>query len=365
MTSSEPLPDAVGTALSQPNRDFVAVADDNVDAESLPEPAALQARAVPGPSVAGPASTLSSPPTWRGAFEPFSVGDPGSAWRRVVAAPTPLWPDRRDTVVDGFTVRGSSGADALHIRAASVRGLSHRYYGAVRQDEYAIRHTATHIVVAVADGVGTLPMSHIAAELATQVSCDEVVRQLAEGPQIDWPLVFRAAGSAILQRGAERMAEVDGCPDVLPSPSDVAAQMATTIRVAAVDTRRGDAGLPVTLQGIGDTSAWVLGRDGSWRPTGLIKNAGATIASSAVSALPFLPTEFEEPVSFELLPGEALAVMTDGVSDPLGDGAGEVGIFLAESWRTPPRPLAFAAQIDMARKTFDDDRTVICLWPSE
>jgi hypothetical protein len=65
----------------------------------------------------------------------------------------------------------------------------------------------------------------------------------------------------------------------------------------------------------------------------------------------------------ELGPQDVLVLMTDGVGDALGDGTGPVGDFLAERWRVPPTNLEFAAHVDFQRNTFDDDRTVVALWP--
>jgi len=57
------------------------------------------------------------------------------------------------------------------------------------------------------------------------------------------------------------------------------------------------------------------------------------------------------------------ASMSDGIGDALGSGTGEVGEFLAKVWRRPPSPLAFAAQAEFSRKSFDDDRTALVFWP--
>ena len=65
----------------------------------------------------------------------------------------------------------------------------------------------------------------------------------------------------------------------------------------------------------------------------------------------------------ELTAQQVLVLMSDGVGDPLGAGTGEVGQTLAESWRKPPYILTFAAQVEFARRSFDDDRTVIAVWP--
>lgn len=67
-----------------------------------------------------------------------------------------------DSVLDG----GSTGR--LVVRAASVRGDDHRFYGETRQDAFGIRAIRTPagdeiLIVCVADGVGSEPMSHVGA----------------------------------------------------------------------------------------------------------------------------------------------------------------------------------------------------------
>ena len=57
-------------------------------------------------------------------------------------------------------------------------------------------------------------------------------------------------------------------------------------------------------------------------------------------------------------------LMTAGIDKPLGGGRVEVAGFLAERWRRPPDPLAFMLDVQFERKTFDDDRTVVGIWPS-
>ena len=52
-------------------------------------------------------------------------------------------------------------------------------------------------------------------------------------------------------------------------------------------------------------------------------------------------------------------LMTDGVGDPLGRGDGPVGRFLATEWAEPPDMLSFAGQVAFARRSYDDDRTVV------
>jgi len=38
-------------------------------------------------------------------------------------------------------------------------------------------------------------------------------------------------------------------------------------------------------------------------------------------------------------------------------------MLLADCLRTPPPPRAFAHVLDFSRETFDDDRTLVSIWP--
>jgi hypothetical protein len=58
-----------------------------------------------------------------------------------------------------------------------------------------------------------------------------------------------------------------------------------------------------------------------------------------------------------------LLVGTDGFGDPLGDGDGKVGQLFAEHLKMPPPPRALAHLLDFSRETFDDDRTLLAIWP--
>jgi hypothetical protein len=139
--------------------------------------------------------------------------------------------------------------------------------------------------------------------------------------------------------------------------------MATTLLLAALRTEPDSDGHHAGgLMALGDTCAFVVSRD-AWHPVTAVKNEGAEIASSATVALPYLPPGPVPVVDLSIGPDAALFLMTDGVGDPLGSGAGEVGDFLASVWTEPPDALLFAAQVGFARKSFDDDRTVVGLWP--
>ncbi|MGW5054915.1 protein phosphatase 2C domain-containing protein [Actinokineospora sp. NPDC004072] len=278
----------------------------------------------------------------------YVFGEPGRAFAAVVPAPDPEHWHRPDTVVDGYAVH--RGDRTAHVRAASVRGLSHRCYGKVRQDEYLCRTTpdGRHLLVAVADGVSAGPLSHRAARWAVRLGTDYLCEILSTLDDIPWGKLVEVIAAEIAEFGGR----VLGAPG-LPA-REVAEQMAATVSFAVLDLETG------ALDGasVGDTSIWLL-REG-WRPLQPVKNDGAVIHTSAVRALP-LPGE-PVVVSGQVEPGDVLVVLSDGVGDPLGDGTGEVGAALAELWRTPPPELEFAAQVGFARKTYDDDRTAVAVW---
>lgn len=296
-----------------------------------------------------------------GEFEPYVVGSAGRAAGLVRPAFVPDHPDRPDTIVDGIVVNGPAGAPAATVRAASVRGLSHRAYATVRQDDYALRVTpdGRYLVLCVADGVSAAPLSHLAACWAAQEGTNQLVRLLASTPPADleWTEFIGYVATVIVDWASRTIAELDA------DPVAVARTMAAALSFAVVDLAPTGAGNAVHLMTIGDTSGWIIGQDGYWFPLQPVKNAGADIYSSAVSALPALTQPPAPPVTAVLGPGEVLVVMTDGVGDPLGDGSGVVGEFLARAWREPPPELAFAAQISFTRRTFDDDRTAVAVWP--
>lgn len=304
---------------------------------------------------------------WRGAVESYVVGDAGRAAARVVPVPDPSDWNQPDTVLDAITL--VDGRTPLaELRAASVRGLSHRAYGRVRQDEYGYRRSADgrYLTVCVADGVSTGKLSHRAAKVAVNVGTKWLLTLLAQhGPDsIRWGDFVRGVAARVEEQGRKllRRKGMDDADSM--EVSKLAQHMATTVLFAVVDLQAIDGAFDVYLLAVGDSSAWVLREGGKWEPQDAVKNEGAEVYSSSVQALPMMPTHDPAPVRTSIRPGEALVLMTDGIGDPLGNGGGEVGGFLADVWATPPASgVEFAAQIGFARKSFDDDRTAVAVWP--
>lgn len=298
---------------------------------------------------------------WEGEFRftPFRVGDAGRA------ATVPSYPDstdwdRRDTVLDGVVLRGADGASDLHLRAASTRGRAHRFHGRVRQDAYGYRCDGRFAVAAVADGVSAGALSHLAADTVTRDGCHLVAKRLATvaPTDLDWGEILHILATKVIKRGQERLPGGDQL-----TPQEIAASMATTVLFAVVRMHPVHGGFDVWTFAHGDTSAWILRGGQRWQPQRPVKNQDVMIAESTTPALPYLPRPTPPAVHAQLAPADTLVLITDGIGDPLGDGSGTVGAFLAQQWHRPPEPLAFAAHVDFARRSHDDDRTAVAIWP--
>jgi serine/threonine protein phosphatase PrpC len=291
-----------------------------------------------------------------------AIGDPGRAASKVIPVPDRETAYRADTVVDGVVVTPAGGGRSVTLRGASVRGRSHRYYGKVRQDEFAYRAPdgSSWLVLAVADGVSAGEKSHEAAKIVTRSGCTHLGRLLASqhADSLDWSAVLNRLTEEIVRFGRDRLG--------LPETEKVAHHLAATAVFAVVDLSGDQDDVPVHAVSVGDSSAWLLRPETkqAWTPLHAVKNEGAIIASSATAALPSASLLRPTPVTTSIRAGEALVLMTDGVGDPLGAGTGEVGAYLAQAWARPPSPLSFAGQVDFARRSYDDDRTVLAIWPA-
>jgi hypothetical protein len=294
-----------------------------------------------------------------GASIPYSIGDPGRAAWAVVPLPDQENWHRRDSVFDGFALE-APGPVRHVLRAASVRGLSHRAYGKPRQDEYGYQLTpdGRYLVLCVADGLSSGSRSHLAAEVAVRTGTALLVNALAEASpaELDWAQIVGEVAGHIVAYARKRLPDGAGM-----TVDDVVGWMGTTATYAVVDLAGAVLGVHAVM--VGDSSAWVL-RAAGWEALSEVKNAGVDIATSAVEALPRVSQRERLRLHATVGPGEALVLMTDGVGDALGDGRGEVGEYLGAAWRTPPHEVDFVGQVGFSRKSFDDDRTVIAIWPA-
>jgi hypothetical protein len=255
-----------------------------------------------------------------------------------------------DTLCDGWS------SEQMTVRMASVRGYLHRYNGTPRQDDadLAFEQRTGAVVFAVADGVSSASHAHVGATAACRAAVDAMLQNLAStdatGP--DWPHVINAAASAVNQQAALILERP-------PANQDETVNLVATTLVAGY-LQPSDNGITGSILQVGDSSAW-LHRNGSYEAVLPVKESDYLVSSSVFS-LPRLPEPLE-PVDVHLDPDSILLVGTDGFGDPLGDGDGLIGQLFARRLVTPPLPAEFAHLLDFSRETFDDDRTLIAIWP--
>ena len=249
--------------------------------------------------------------------------------------------------------------DALTVRFASVRGAKHRYYRQPRQDtaRAAVHEATDSIVFAVADGVSSAAESHQGAIEACRASVERILHLLDHTPGPLDPVDIAAHAAERLRQLAEwRLGATQ------PGTAEVARLYATTLVAGAVRPTAG--GLVVELFRVGDSGAWLLNRaGGGYRPLFSSKTGSDTqLVSNEVSALPRIPARIEAATG-RLEEPWTLLVGTDGFGDPLGEGDGQVGALFAQHLATPPPPLWLGHVLDFTRETFDDDRTLLAIWP--
>jgi Protein phosphatase 2C len=269
------------------------------------------------------------------------IGDPGRAARELPAGFPPAAPAVPDHVLAEYAT------DDLEIRAASVRGLLHRYREQPRQDAFSVVHdpASDTTVVVVCDGVGSLPRSHEAAAF--------VVDRLPMHywAHRDWDTAVKAVNAELHDLATRAVAAVD------PADRD-AHRMATTLVAVAID--RTPDGRRARIVRSDDSTVWRLTPDGTWMPAAADGPEAAGVHTGSVRALP-APSPRLHHTEVPFADG-ALFVMTDGVGTPL-ENAAEVRATLAGWWSSPPPIFRFGSQVGFARKTHMDDRTVVGVWP--
>ncbi|MEV0937748.1 protein phosphatase 2C domain-containing protein [Streptomyces phaeochromogenes] len=239
-----------------------------------------------------------------------------------------------------------------------MRGYGHRIHGVPRQDEVAVlAHAHTNAVAfAVADGVSAAAESHVGAMLACRTAVDDIIRQLDAGADgIDlrtsvnsaaWQLVMRVTGGTDPDAGAREAAE---------------RRFATTLITGlAVPTDEGS--LSVSLLRVGDSRAWVLREQEYTRVFTERELRADEPDAGEVIALPRVPRDLE-PVLVTVPRDGVLLVGTDGFMDALGDGTGEIGRTFGCHLSTPPPPIRLGHLLDFSWEPFDDDRSLLALWP--
>ncbi|MGK4579236.1 protein phosphatase 2C domain-containing protein [Kitasatospora sp. HPMI-4] len=299
----------------------------------------------------------------RPAGPPPATGPDPVPWQRITVDVPGLEFEARPPSQYAFDFPDSEcegwSTDRLTLRFASVRGAKHRYYRQPRQDaaRAAVHEATGSIVFAVADGVSSAAESHQGAVEACRAAVERILHLLDRGAE-------RLDGADVAAHAAERLCELARwrLGVAAPQAAEVARLYATTL-VAGVVRAAGDA-LEVEVFRIGDSGAWLLDRaGGGYHPLfGGKAVPGTPLVGNEVSPLPLVPDRPETAVG-RLAEPWTLLVATDGFGDPLGEGDGRVGELFARQLASPPPPLWLGHVLDFTRETFDDDRTLLAIWP--
>lgn len=263
-----------------------------------------------------------------GVFRPRELGAPsrasGEPWRLDAVADVP------DTVFEAGRV------GSLEIRAASIRGSTHRGRGEVRQDAMAVAEVSgRYVLAAVADGHGAASHSHRGAQVAVRNAIGYLSWAL---PGTDLDVVDMVGALKTADRAVR---------DAGPNPEC----RRTTLTVAVVEIGWNGQGHRYRAARIGDCPAMVLA-DGVFLP--LFGRRGCD-----TDHLPS-PRGTANGVRGVLRPGEALVIASAGLGGLAP--ASPAGTHLAHAWAELPGPLTYLHQLQFDLRAFDEDRTAVTVW---
>ena len=263
--------------------------------------------------------------------------------------PPSMLPYSADTICDGWST------DKFIVRLASVRGYSHRYSGAPRQDDAIVAYEAESgaVVFAVADGVSSAVYSHVGANIACRKAVDTILREIGRKNlhSMNWSQVIEMTAEAIRDKAAEILGQQNLSLDEAENCLGT-----TLVTGFLLPTHEG---ISAQVVQVGDTGAWILNR-GQYRPVIKVKNTLGVI-SNTVFPLPRVPHDISYS-SVDINGDSIFLIGTDGFGDPLGEGDGLVGQLFSERLKVAPPPRYFAHLLDFSRETFDDDRTLVAVW---
>lgn len=248
------------------------------------------------------------PATWatrpaEGPWCPPAVAAHGPAWL-AAAAPGDL---------ESFAAPVAPGWRAV---AASMRGRTHAHRGDFREDAFAVRTAEGLVVLCAADGAGSSPLSRVGAELACRGTADGVVTKLA--PERAYLRDLRrdelahAVGHAI---GLSVWETCRALHDLAAASGTGPSDYRCTLLVAAWYEADAEA-LVVTSQ-VGDGAIVAWRRDG-----GVVRLGDADSGDFAGEVRTFVPDAPAPARASHVRVTDAsglegLALLTDGVDDPL------------------------------------------------
>ncbi|MFF5012623.1 protein phosphatase 2C domain-containing protein [Streptomyces sp. NPDC001165] len=253
----------------------------------------------------------------------------------------------------------------LTVRATSVRGDSHNWEGTCRQDSMTVTRIgppdAEMLLLAVADGVGSASNSHVGSYQFSRLAAldlDEEAEGIYSALCLQDEGELRGIANKAVGRTVEKARgpwERDARRKGRPYTDH---DYATTLHVLLVptDPRVRER----VVFSVGDGGLFVL-RDGRWEYETPIGEGG--VLDTRTEALPHAYRSVKSTL-LRTVPGEVLLLGTDGITNPLTQKDPEFARHLAEAWGGPEVPSLsdFLWQAQTRAKSYDDDRTVICVW---
>ncbi|MFE9929508.1 protein phosphatase 2C domain-containing protein [Streptomyces sp. NPDC005533] len=328
-----------------------------LEVPALPDPGAEGAPVAPPADTARP----TEPDAWRGHGDlPYVGPRPPSYSPDPVRLPLPEGA-RTELVIPDIALDGARYG-RLTVRGASVKGDLHRYRGEQRQDAMLLAQVGEGedelLFLAVADGVGSAPKSHLGAHRACRLASVAVGRWHAELSG-----ALRAGDRTALHQVADKVVSHVSTRLADYAMPDAPGMYATTLHCLLVPTapeRRervhfgvGDGGLFRARSGVWENLQEPWDRSGSGE---VIDTGTAALPSESPKAVvQWLTAE----------PGDLLMICTDGLSNPMNEP--RVQEFLLTHWAFGRIPglTEFLWQAQVRAKSYDDDRSAVCVWEEQ
>jgi len=198
--------------------------------------------------------------------------------------------------------------------------------------------------------------SHIGSTVAVRYASQWLATAVANPvSETDWRSLIESTAWALIEQAATLIDQ----PEVDAAAAEQL--IATTLVCAVIDASSDE--ITAHVVAVGDSGAWLLDGTDFSRIGGGKSDAEGGLSSSAVSGLPRVPVEVNV-ASVEISAGQVLLLGTDGIGDPLGSGDGDVGRMFSRVFSEyVPSITEFGHMVDFSRETFDDDRTLVAVWP--
>jgi serine/threonine protein phosphatase PrpC len=241
---------------------------------------------------------------------------------------------------------------SLSVRASSHQGRDHQYGKIPRQDAIAIETSrdGTLLALALADGLGSKRLSHFGSQLAAFNFTRTLGRQPNQMITADSIVQAVITTSELIRRQlGEQLGPTCDPHDFLSTFLGGAMQLIDGVYFL-VAARVG-----------GSDDLWRL-RSGKWEC--ITRDTGSVDVVQAVKGT-VLPLKLKqsdvECWSLEVVPGDAIFFMSDGLGNPMKSND-ELANYLARNWTQPPDIGHFVVHMSFDLRGEMDDRSCIGLW---